>query len=890
MKHSLSKLPLLTVGLVLAACSQTSTPASSNSGVTASGSLPALRGAAEVSGRWFVELEGDPTTLSAQSVRSQQATFRSLAASRGIRFQEVASFTTLFNGFSVKATNADIGRISRLPGVAGVFPVRRIERPRVERSLTASLEPQMFSAVTMTGVDVAQNELGLTGQGVKVAVMDTGIDRDHPAFSGRIVAGYDFVGDAYGTDDNYTPVPDENYDDCGGHGTHVAGIVGGNDATTGFKGAAPGVTFGAYKVFGCEGSTYDDVMIAAMERALADGMNVLNMSIGSAFDWPQAPTSRAASRLVKRGMVVTVSAGNSGTSGQYATGAPSLGENVISTASVDNIKLELSNFTITPDGSRVGYLLATGSKDATSGASLPITKLSTSTPTTTNDGCSVNGVSPYAAGSLTGKAVLIRRGTCTFREKALNAQNAGAGAVILYNNAPGFISPTVAGSANDNVEIEIPVASVLRSDGEKIDGLIASGVTLTFNAETSVFDSPTGNAISDFSSYGMSPDLELKPDLSAPGGNIKSAYPLSVEPTGYAILSGTSMAAPHAAGIAALMLQAEPTIRAEDMRARLMNTASLRWYLNNGTLLEGVPNYVQRQGAGMVDVVEAYNNRVTAMPSKLSLGESETFGARSKVVVLKNRGTTAQVFEASHYPALTVSGTTLAPAPSQEVATMTINGQDADAGAVQVTVPAGGEVELNVVVTPPAGATDKSQYGGYVYLEGANGSHLEIPYSGFKGDYQSIQVLGNARIGITTYDFPALYENATGVIYPEGATLTELPTFTFQEIDGYLDNPVVLAQLSHQSRRLTFELLDASGAVKDTLLVQNYVARNATNAYTSADSDAFNFYEWDGKFSDGSAAPAGTYQLRVRVLKALGNESNPAHTETYTSQQFSVVR
>ena len=166
--------------------------------------------------------------------------------------------------------------------------------------------------------------------------MDTGIDIDHPDLGGggtnggttfpsaRVIAGWDFVGDAFNADPAspaYNPVatPDANPDDCGGHGSHVAGIVGARGAV---KGVAPNVSFGAYRVFGCSGSTTADIMIAAMERALADGMDVLNMSIGSTYQWPEYPTAKAATRLVNKGVVVVASAGNSGTTGLYSTGAP----------------------------------------------------------------------------------------------------------------------------------------------------------------------------------------------------------------------------------------------------------------------------------------------------------------------------------------------------------------------------------------------------------------------------------------------------------------------------------------------------------------------------------------------------------------------------------------
>jgi minor extracellular serine protease Vpr len=196
----------------------------------------------------------------------------------------------------------------------------------------------------MTGANVVQDSLGITGAGVKVAVIDTGIDYTHPDLGGcfgtgcRVVKGYDLVGDLYDANTNPFPVPDPDPMDCAGHGTHVSGIIGanGNFATGGVKGVAPGVTFYAYRVFGCVGSTSDSVMIDAMERALNDGAQVVNMSIGAAFGWPQWPTAMASDRLVKRGVVVVSSFGNSGANGLYSGGAPGLGSLVIGVASFDN--------------------------------------------------------------------------------------------------------------------------------------------------------------------------------------------------------------------------------------------------------------------------------------------------------------------------------------------------------------------------------------------------------------------------------------------------------------------------------------------------------------------------------------------------------------------------
>jgi len=271
-------------------------------------------------GKWFIELTGSVDA------------FRSNAAKSGVQFNERFVFKRLWKGLSVEASAENISLIKGLQGVAAVYPVLNVPRPT-----TQPAAPELAHALAMTGADIAQNELGLSGAGVKVGIIDTGIDYNHPDLGScfgpgcRVITGHDFVGDRYdaaGSGGALIAHPDSDPDDCNGHGTHVAGIVGasGNFADGGARGVAPGVTFGAYRVFGCEGSTDSDIMIAAMERALADGMNVVNMSIGAAFQtWPQYPTAVAADALVDAGVVVVTSIGNSGAQGVYSAGAPGVG-------------------------------------------------------------------------------------------------------------------------------------------------------------------------------------------------------------------------------------------------------------------------------------------------------------------------------------------------------------------------------------------------------------------------------------------------------------------------------------------------------------------------------------------------------------------------------------
>ena len=294
----------------------------------------------ETSQLWFVELSSQPsidgTAISA--LEREEAIFHAGAAGAGIRYAEGRHFRELFNGLTVRATATDVNKLRALPGVLSVYPDITISVGLPEdRSGEVS---ELITALKQTGADIAQSELGLSGRGVRVAVIDTGVDYDHPDLGGcfgphcRVEKGFDLVGDAFDAND-IAPIiaPDPDPDDCAGHGTHVAGIIGANG---GIKGVAPEVTFLAYRVFGCAGTTNSEMLLDAMERAQRDHADVINISIGAALQWPHYPTARAADRLVKHGIVVVAAAGNEGALGLYGSAAPSLGKNVIAVASFDN--------------------------------------------------------------------------------------------------------------------------------------------------------------------------------------------------------------------------------------------------------------------------------------------------------------------------------------------------------------------------------------------------------------------------------------------------------------------------------------------------------------------------------------------------------------------------
>jgi subtilisin family serine protease len=805
---------------------------------------------------WFVELPSAPLTDGGDlaSVERDRSQFRSAARRAGVRHTERRAFSKLWNGLAIAVHPADVGKLDKIGGVAGLYPVVTFAVP----DLTPVNEPDLLTALAMTGADVAQNTLGLTGAGIKVGIIDTGIDYDNPALGGdgtarsnsnafptaRVVTGYDFVGDAF--NGSNAPTPDAFPDDCWGHGTHVSGIVGANGVV---RGVAPAVTFGAYRVFGCSGTTTADIIIEAMERALDDGMQVVNLSIGAAFEWPQYPTAVAGDRLVSRGVVVVASMGNDGFSGLYSGSAPGVGQKLIGVASFENTHINRPAFSLSPDGHISGFNHGFSCAGAPQSGSFPMAR--TGTAASVADCCL-----PLPAGSLAGKVALVRRGTCGFYIQARNAQAAGAIGVVIYNTTSGAIAPDVAGTP----PITVPVVGIPSAEGALIDSRLANGpVTLTWGATSSTPNS-TGGLVSGFSAIGTTPDLELKPDLGAPGGFILSTFPL--EQGGYGSNSGTSMSSPHVAGAVALLLEARPHTRASAVRDILMNNAVPSPASIDVSQLE----CVNRQGAGMLDIAAAVRATTRIEPGKLSLGESE-MGPVARTLTIRNESSRAATYTLSNMPALGTGSNTFIATFNDFPASVTFSRNP-------VTVPPNSLATVDVTIAPNVAQPDRSLYGGYVAIARQDSDQeYRVPYIGFAGDYQSIVALAPGFSGFPWLaQWVGFFANR-----PAGAT--------YSMVDG--DVPYVLVHLAHPVKLLGIEVFDAvTGKAWHRVMQEKYIGRN------NSDGD-FYAIPWDGTTTHGKkvmTVPNGRYVIKASVLKALGDESNPAHWEYWTSPVVTLAR
>ena len=368
----------------------------------------------ETATSWFVQLSGAPTAdgNSAANVQAGQNAFYASAGALGIKVKKRQAFGTLFNGVSVSVPLAQAGTLWSVPGVTAVYPVRQFTAGPDQ---TVAGTPADVGSNPMIGVDPTAGGVGTAqGQGVKVAVIDSGIDYTNPDLGGcahfgdancRVVGGFDFVGDSYDAnpaDGAFQPVPHPDNDPApcnpltadaivaagqatssdAGHGTHVAGIIGAKAANaSGVTGVAPRASFLAYRVFGCVGSVDNDIIVAALERAFNDGAQVVNMSIGDDYvSWPEEPTALASDELVKKGVTVAVAMGNAGSvsTALFSGGDPGTSNEAITVGSVDN-NLAFSN-TFTVGGHVYGYIQAAAAPTAPLSGTFPLDR--TGTPTT----------------------------------------------------------------------------------------------------------------------------------------------------------------------------------------------------------------------------------------------------------------------------------------------------------------------------------------------------------------------------------------------------------------------------------------------------------------------------------------------------------------------------
>ncbi|QKE73380.1 S8 family serine peptidase [Arthrobacter citreus] len=524
-------------------------------------------------------------------------------------------FDNAFNGVAMTLPGTAVSQLLSTGVVKRIWEDTsvKLDDPKEADEMQTSTPTKVDDSLPQIGADKLHEE-NITGKGVKVGVIDTGIDYNHPDLKGIFKGGYDFV-------DNDSDPMETTYKDWKAsgkpetdttgnsyytfHGTHVSGSIGAqktNNSPSAVMGVAPDVDLYVYRVLGPYGSGTNDAVIAGIDKAVKDGMDVINLSLGSSVNDPLNPTSIAINNAMLAGTVACVAAGNAGPD-EKTLGAPGAAALAI-TVGASDVSLTIPTYNASAGDQKFTsmQLLAenyTDKLEELQNTTLPIVDVG------------LGAKSDYTNKDVAGKVALIQRGTYTLDEKVQNAKAAGAKAAILYNNVDGNIDVYIGEGPN-----YIPTFRISKADGELLKGQ----KEIKFETLGSV--KSEGDHLADFSSRGPAEGTDdIKPDVVGPGVAIFSTLPeyMNDKQDGtnydmaYGRLSGTSMATPHVAGAAALILQAHPDYTPFEVKEALMNTADKM----NGDYA------VNEVGTGRIDVYEAVHSDILLKVKDKTMNEQD---------------------------------------------------------------------------------------------------------------------------------------------------------------------------------------------------------------------------------------------------------------------------
>ncbi len=654
-----SIVPILVGSLSLVSCSKNSTDIVLEE--TLNGKVIATRSQNMARVIKVIELEGKPLSERftkiggklnvskryANELQREHEKFKVKLAERIPEAKIVFDYYFALNGLAISLPQAKVEALGEMTEVKGIQSFSLFKNDKItEFSQSNDIESfavdENRTSASFIGSKAAA-ELGITGEGIRIAVIDSGIDYTHKMFGGvgtkeafkavdasvaddnfpteKVVGGYDFVGGDYdpsSVDPNkLIPKPDANPIDQTGHGSHVAGTIAGiGDGIKTYNGVAPDAKLFAFKVFGGPtGTTAEYVVAKALERALdpngdfdiSDRVDVVNMSLGELYGTDESLYQRASQVLHKAGVTVVAAAGNSGNK-PFVVGIPgTVDENISVAASVDNsphiVDYDAVSFEVNGEQilSPFGQGIKTRKLKDIEELKGEVVYLGTG-----------KDLSEEVLEAVEGKVAVFDRGENSFEDKFKAVSSYGVLGVVILNTENGILNMT------SKRVFGFPAVMVPKFVGDEIKDKINNQETIIFDFKPTEKYKNDGivDRITDFSSRGPRlQDAGFKPEITAPGFQVISAKAGSGDDARAS--NGTSMASPHVAGAVALLKQKRPGLSPDEIKAILMNSSK---FLVHGDYFEPVTF----QGSGRIDILKALEQRVTTYPAGLSLGILQT--------------------------------------------------------------------------------------------------------------------------------------------------------------------------------------------------------------------------------------------------------------------------
>ncbi|WP_311432961.1 S8 family serine peptidase, partial [Finegoldia magna] len=831
-----------------------------------------------------------------------------------VKVEKNEEFSTVITGFSAKVKAKDIDKLRKQPGVKKVTTQMKAERPKAGASPALATAPKMIKANTLYS-----NQF--TGKGMLISIIDTGVDPNHNDMKmkdtskakyknaeevNKVIQDNGLKGKWYSEKIpygyNYADESDEIRDSgIGGyHGMHVAGIVAANGVTNngGVRGVAYDAQLLAMKVFSNDAlvsTVYEEVWLKAIEDSITLGADVLNMSLGMGSGYSRdgvSPTNDAFNKAKKAGIVCAVAMGNDrvtnwGGVGKTnlsinpdfgTTGHPAVADPSYAVASMENTNMR--GRVVKVNGkSEISAGTAEGENENTTTEMKPYVYVGLG-----------NKKEQYNGQDVTDKIVLAERGEGSFNDKAKLAKSLGAKGIVIFNSKDGSQLSFMSGMEDK----EFPSVFISHDDGEYLKRLLKDNPDQEIEiTPVHSVNNPKAGQMSEFSSWGITPDLRLKPDIAGVGGQIYS----TINDNKYTMMSGTSMATPQVAGASALVMQrlykdgilkrtkdGKPDKNQEFLTVLvMMNTATPV----KDTEVDDEALYTpKQQGAGLVNLENVFNTKVTVTATggkddkedgKLELGEvGKEFEATFKLHNYSDKPITFTPKYISLKDDVDQDGR------YTEHARVALKEK-----LKEVTVPAKGEVEYSATIST-SGIADNQFAQGYVMFEPDDSDTkqptLSVPYTGFKGDWSQPKFLDNMpdfsdKVNYKPIEYPNGGIDKTGFMrrqkkgglnYWNAWNVDGKPTVFVNSLgkDEAMNNEVApVITIMRNALDVKYDILDKDGKVLRNLFIDPILLK-VNGLYKGGDNQyRFEYVPggaaWDFKDSKDREVKEGQYIYQI---------------------------
>ncbi|KAI9269971.1 peptidase S8/S53 domain-containing protein [Helicostylum pulchrum] len=796
-------------------------------------------------------------------------------------------------------THPVFNHLSVHPAIKKIYPVYKVPRPQWMPSIKNASHTFPYANQDSQILDI-HTQLGISGKDILIGILDSGIDYNHPALGGgfgegfKVRYGKNLVTEASDKENGVMSLgKDDPYDPCtnndAGHGTHVAGIIAGYDKKANFTGIAPNATLGFWRIFGCEGGAGEDTVIKAMEMAYEAGCQIINLSLGIENAWPEDAMAAVAENLSNKGVIVVGVAGNQGTNGVYSQNSPASGKSVISVASVDNsfYPANVMDINVFPE-EYFPYMISSNTASFPNGTLASII---------------TDGSVPFGCGNDTtitsensnGKILLLKRGGCTFDDKITAAKEVGATSVLFYDPEAVNNALVVAKTKNDS----LPCASIEKKLALQIIDYYSKNtqlINVTFPVTKQIVIPDTAGSISEFSSTGPTYELDLKPSIAGIGGDVYSTLPLHID-SGWGVRSGTSMAAPHVAGCAALLIEyysekklnVTSSFITEHMQnhARIINAKS------------GIPEHPIVQGAGLIQPYDAIRSQVHVSPSQISFNDTASLTEyKTYSISILNSNSVPLLVSVENIQSNSIlsyaNDTSFVPTePALTNGSLTVELEFSPKRNLLLSPLSTTTVQVKVVLPNPNQLFYHYQmYGGFISIKNVETTEslATIPYFGVLGKMIDLPLFD------TGYPYLATTSNTE-------KRLAENSTFNFDLNRKVKTKPTIVVRLLTGTAKIDVKVYDENeeclGIISGGPWIYNQRNLLAEDNYNSNIS-------WNGKFipitenqdeiieqeepigDNSTQVEDGTYYLYLRALRHFGDPDNKNDWKEWKSGPINV--